>query len=132
MTPGYSGLTRMRAAPTWRYWFSHVHSGLAGQLKGVAHGGEVPYVMGTLQRCACLGTEPQAADEAVARRVGDRWAAFASTGSPQLTPADWPADTRWKPVVLDIGATDRIEPRFMQTRLNTFIGALNLVPRPGQ
>ncbi len=84
--------------------------------------------MGSLQRCGCLGTEPQAVDETVAQRVGERLAAFATTGTPQLGAADWPRDSRWRPLVLDIGAADRAVPRFMQTRLNPFIGALNLVP----
>ena len=93
---------------------------------GVAHGGEVPLVLGTSARCNCLGAPVQAQDLQVEARVGDRWARFARTGQPDGT-VPWPADNRFRGVALDIGGTDQARSGFMAVRLNAFIGALNLL-----
>lgn len=95
---------------------------------GVAHGGEVPLVLGTSARCNCLGAPVQAQDLQVEARVGDRWARFARTGQPDGT-VPWPADNRFRGVVLDIGGADQARSGFMAVRLNAFIGALNLLQR---
>ncbi|CAN5847763.1 carboxylesterase/lipase family protein [soil metagenome] len=109
-------------APTWRYYFSH-HGAGAGA--GVGHGGEVPYVMGTVASCACTGAPPTAADSAVERRIGDRWATFARTGVPEGEVA-WAADGRARSFALEIGEEDVARPAFMITRLNAFITGLKL------
>ena len=59
-------------APTWRYYFSH-----GGTVPtGAGHGAEVPFALGTVEQCQCLGRSPNASDRAVERRVVDRWADF--------------------------------------------------------
>ncbi|MFN6952302.1 MAG: hypothetical protein ACK4NE_06890, partial [Albidovulum sp.] len=40
-----------QSAPTWRYYFSHVQTGLRPPPPGVGHGGEIVYVMGTGESC---------------------------------------------------------------------------------
>ena len=42
-------------APTWRYYFSHVQTGLRPRPPGVGHGSEIAFVMGTGDSCRCLG-----------------------------------------------------------------------------
>ncbi len=114
-------------APTWRYYFAH--SGTTPS--GAGHGAEVPFVLGTVEQCQCLGRSPTPLDLAVARRVGDRWAAFASTGKPTGIPA-WEPDNRSRGWALEIGAEETGRPGFMMARLNAFITGLNVVGRKGQ
>ena len=116
----------LRKAPTWRYYFSHQPSAAVGPRRGVAHGAEVPLVLGTSVRCACLGAPVQPQDLQVQARVGERWARFARTGQPDGAPP-CPADKRFRGAVLNIGDEDEAQVGFMALRLNAFIGALNLV-----
>ena len=96
---------------------------------GAGHGVEVPYVMGTVASCQCLGAPTSAADQTVEQRVGDRWVAFARTGEPDAG-SPWPVDNRGRGVVLEIGATDTTRPGFMNARINTIITGLNLAAKP--
>ena len=59
----------------------------------------------------------------VLAKAGD--SAVAATAS---TPG-WPRDSRWRPVVLEFGEHQTVQPDFMKNRLNSFIGVLNLVGR---
>ena len=111
-------------APTWRYHFSR--AGLSPN--GAGHGAEVPFVHGTLERCECLAGPVTQLDRDVERRMGDRWAAFASTGTPAglLT---WEPDNRIRGWALEIGDVETGRPGFMTARLNAFITGLNIVGR---
>ncbi len=111
-------------APTWRYYFSHRPAGSRADPGGVGHGGEVPYVLGTVRSCACLGPTLDATDDAVERRVGDAWAGFARAGS-----MPWTRDDASRGFVMEIAATDTERPRFMRPRLNAYILAANAVQR---
>ena len=111
-------------APTWRYYFSRAGS----SPNGAGHGAEVPFVHGTVQRCQCLGGPVTQLDQGVERRMGDRWAAFASTGTPAGSPT-WEPDNRSRGWALEIGDEETGRPGFMTARLNAFITALNLVSR---
>lgn len=113
-------------APTWRYYFSHARA-----LTGAGHGAEVPFALGTVEQCQCLGKPPNAADRAVERRVGDRWAAFAKTGKPVGEPV-WEPDNRIRGWVLEIGDDEVGRAGFMLTRLNALITGLNLVGRSSE
>ena len=124
-------------APTWRYYFNHVGpnagadastEATAGVTAGVVHGGEVPFVLGTLDECQCLGRPVTPLDHAVERRTGDRWAAFVRTHKPAGA-VDWPIDDRRRGQVLEIGDEDTARPGFMAPRLNAFIAALNFAGR---
>ena len=111
-------------APTWRYYFSHRPAGQRTPPGGVGHGGEVPYVHGSIRSCDCLGGALDASDDAVAQRVGDLWAGFASNGT-----LPWTRDDRVRGFVSEIADTDIARPRFMRARLNAYILAGNAVQR---
>jgi len=111
-------------APTWRYYFSHGGSATTG----AGHGAEVPFVLGTVEQCQCLSKPPNAVDRAIERRVGDRWASFATTGKPAGELA-WEPDNRVRGWALEIGDEDAARPGFMTARLNAFITTLNLLGR---
>ena len=111
-------------APTWRYYFSRSGS----SPNGAGHGAEVPFVHGTLEKCQCLDGPVTPLDRDVERRMGDRWAAFASTGTPAGLPT-WEPDNRIRGWALEIGDDETGRPGFMTARLNAFITALNIVGR---
>ena len=113
-----------RRAPTWRYYFDARQAAAIG----VVHGGEVPAVFGTADRCDCLNAPPTESERLAWRGLADRWVAFARDGDPAVPdePA-WPADRRWKPVVLEFGEQQVARPGFMARRLDTFVLALKLV-----
>ena len=111
-------------APTWRYYFSRASS----SPNGAGHGAEVPFVHGTIERCQCLGGPVTQLDQDVERRIGDRWAAFASTGTPAGLTV-WEPDNRSRGWALEIGDEETGRPGFKMARLNAFITGLNLVSR---
>lgn len=109
-------------APTWRYYFSHVQTGLRPRPPGVGHGGEIAFVMGTGDSCRCLPAPFSSADRALSREVGDYWLGFARNGAPAAAGAPaWPKDTTRR---AQFSATPTVRPNFMQARLNVLIGAL--------
>ncbi len=115
-------------APVWRYYFSRVPDGLRGKQPGVLHGGEVAPVFGTADLCACTGATPTDGDRAAAQAVAARWVSFARDGQPDVPglPA-WPADAKFKSVLLELGDKQVVRAAFMRHRLNAFIGAGNLL-----
>lgn len=115
-----------RKAQTWRYYFKHAGIGVAG----AGHGVEIPFVMGTAEACGCLGAPATKSDIEVTRRLGDRWLAFARTGTPEGTVA-WPADNRQAGLALEIGDEDVARRGFMSARLNAFIVGLNILGKRG-
>ena len=117
-------------APTWRYFFSRVADNLRPQLEsGVPHGGEIAAVFDLGDGCGCLGAPLTEADRAASRRVADYWVAFARDGMPAAADAPtWPRDGRRHAETLEFGA-EAVVPRtdFRRRRLDTFIGALNVI-----
>ena len=114
-------------APTWRYYYGYVGQGVRGTQPGVPHGAEIPYTMGTAAGCECLGAPVTAQDRAAAQRASQRWFDFAASGTPVPRDADaWPRDGQRDARLLEFGETDAVRADFMQRRLNTFIGVLNL------
>ena len=112
-------------APTWRYYFSHVQTGLRPRPPGVGHGSEIAFVMGTGDSCRCLGMPFSDADRAVSRTVGDYWFAFARNGMPTAPDAPaWPKDATRRAQVMEFTDTPTVQTNFMQARLNVMIGAL--------
>ncbi len=117
-------------APTWRYHYGYLGEGAGAGTPGVAHGAELPYTMGTLDGCACLGAPVTARDRAASQRVTQRWFDFALTGTPVPRDADlWPRDEARAARVLEMAATDEVRVDFMKARLNAFIGVLNVLGR---
>lgn len=70
-------------SPVYLYRFSYVQSALRGRLPGTPHGGEVPFVFGTLG-VGGFGPPipPTAQDQAVSRMAQGYWVNFAKTGNP--------------------------------------------------
>jgi para-nitrobenzyl esterase len=117
-------------APTWRYYDDDVPRNARGLQPGVTHGGEVTAVFGTGDLCGCLAVPLTDEDKLAGQALAARWVAFAKTGKPEVAGAPaWPNDTRWKPVVFEFDDDPEAQPRFMQERLDAFIGALKLVER---
>lgn len=111
-----------RSTPVWRYYFSHVQEGLQGEVPGVGHGGEIPFVMDTRDDCGCLAAPFTAADRRFSRQVGDYWYAFALSGDPGVAAAPaWMQDSVRKAQLLEFG--QQVVPRkdFMNARLNAFM-----------
>ena len=100
---------------------------MRGQRSGVPHGADIPYTMGTAAGCECLGAPATAQDLAAAQRASQLWFDFAASGTPVPRDADaWPRDGQRDARLLEFGETDAVRADFMQRRLNTFIGVLNL------
>ena len=119
-----------RTTPIWRYYFSHVQTGMQPPPAGVGHGGEIVYVMGTGDTCRCLRTPFSEADRAVSRTAGDYWYAFARDGVPTAPGAPaWSRDSSRRAQVLEFAAAPTPRADFMQARLNVMIGALNAIGR---
>ena len=105
-----------------RYYFSRSGS----SRNGAGYGAEVPFVHSTVARCQCLGGPVIQLDRAVERRMGDQWAAFASTGTPAGLPT-WGPDNRTRGWALEIRDVETDRAGFMTVCLNAFITALNIV-----
>ena len=70
-------------SPVYLYRFSYVQTALRDRLPGTPHGGEIPFVFGTLG-VGGFGPPipPTAQDEAVSRMAQGYWVNFAKTGNP--------------------------------------------------
>ena len=112
-------------APTWRYYFTHTG---ANPGTGVGHGGEVPFVLGTVDGCNCLGRLITSLDRTVERRTSNRWAEFVRNREPSGEIL-WLKDNRRSGQVLEIGDLETVRPGFMASRINVFIVALNFAGR---
>ena len=115
-------------APTWRYYYSYVPSGVRSSKPGVAHGADIALTMGTLDVCQCMGAPVTDQDREAARRAVTHWFDFARTGTPVPGNADvWPRDGQRDSMLLEFGETDAVRADFMKTRVNTFIGTLKVL-----
>lgn len=81
-----------RRASVFLYRFGYVRSARRGEVAGVAHGGEVPYVFDTLGGIAAVGLSDT--DRATAAAVADCWVAFAKSGRPDCRLGTWNAYSR--------------------------------------
>lgn len=70
-------------SPVYLYQFSCVQTALRDRLPGTPHGGEIPFVFGTLG-VGGFGPPipPSARDQAVSRMAQGYWVDFAKTGNP--------------------------------------------------
>ena len=85
-------------------------------------------VFGTGDLCACLKVPLTDADRKLWQGISSRWAAFATTGKPDVVAGPtWPSDSLWRPVVMAFGDTVEVKPGFMAQRLNTLILGLKFV-----
>lgn len=118
-------------APTWRYYFSRVATNERTKLPGVPHGGEIAAVFGADDACGCLAAPASDDDRVYSRKVGALWTSFARIAIPESADVPpWPRDGRVAARTMELGDEIVVREDFMKRRLNTFIGALNLIGRP--
>ena len=87
-------------------------------------------MLGTAERCQCVGAPTTEADRQAAQRIGERWLEFARIGTPQAAgQIAWPPDSARRAVAMEFGETTTVQPDFMQARLNAFIAALNVAQK---
>jgi para-nitrobenzyl esterase len=115
-------------APTWRYYYGYVPSGVRSSKPGVAHGADIALTMGTLDLCQCLGAPASDQDREASRRAVTHWFDFAATGTPvPRNAAAWPRDGQRDSTLLEFGEADAVRADFMKARVNAFIGTLKLL-----
>lgn len=85
-------IAHSRRAPVWLYWFDYVAEGRRGEVTGVAHAAEIPYVFDISRETASL-PQVSAADQAYAAGVNACFASLALTGRP----TDAPLCAGWSP-----------------------------------
>jgi para-nitrobenzyl esterase len=109
-----------RYAPTWRYYFSYVPAGLRSQwADGVPHGGEIAFVMNTVNLDQAIAGKLTNADRAMASRVSQYWFEFARTGTPQSANSPvWPTYSLSSDKTLAFGERITVELNFMKARLD--------------
>lgn len=117
-----------RTAPAGQYYFSYVPENLRDTEPGVPHGGEIPFVFGT----GDIEYKDQFtdADRAISKAVGDYWFEFARSGTPTAEgQPDWLQTSRANDQTMEFGETIALQKNFMRTRLDVYIGLLNIVGR---
>ena len=93
----------------WVYYDSYIPAAQRATVHGLAHGGELMYVFGTLpDHDMKMGARTYAAstpaDRANSQEMTDAWAAFAKTGDPSTPTTPWPAYAPTTDTVLEFGA----------------------------
>nr|WP_295107579.1 carboxylesterase family protein [uncultured Caulobacter sp.] len=86
-----AGLAAKGRQPVWTYSFGYVVEAKRKDWRGAPHSGDLGFVFDTLGK---LKDPPSPADQAVARRWADAWAAFAKTGDPGWARYDPATDQR--------------------------------------
>lgn len=94
-----------RKSQAWLYRFGYVRSARRGQVPGVAHAGEIPYVFDLLGRSGGGAplSEMSAADLRMAADMADCWVAFAKAGKPECGLGEWDPYSRVQDNTMDIG-----------------------------
>lgn len=115
-------------APAWRYYFNYLPERQRALEPGVSHGGEIAFVLGTLDRTPAYQDIRTATDDRMARRVGSYWLAFARTGRPDPVgePA-WAPSTRRQSVTMEFADEPSPSARFHERRLNILIGVIGIL-----
>jgi carboxylesterase type B len=114
--------------PAWRYYFSYLPEQQQNIERGVPHGGEIAFVLGTLDRTPAYRDIHTPADDIMAERMTEYWLAFARTGRP-----DPGGEPTWLPSTARQSRTmefsDRVElrNRFHDRRLNILIGVIRIL-----
>ncbi|HLZ75524.1 carboxylesterase/lipase family protein [Phenylobacterium sp.] len=93
----------------WVYYDSYIPASQRATIHGLAHGGELMYVFGSLpdtERTIGTRTVPAATadDRKLSSSMTDAWAAFAKKSDPSTPAATWPAYTPATDVAEEFGA----------------------------
>lgn len=115
-------------APSWRYYFSYLPEAQRFLEPGVPHGGEIVFVFDTLSNSPESQKIATPADDEMAKKVSAYWFEFARTGKPAVTgEPEWLQADSKNDQTLEFGDTITMQSNLMRTRLNVFIGILNIV-----
>jgi para-nitrobenzyl esterase len=115
-------------APAWRYHFSYLPEALQGVEPGVPHGGEIAFVLGTLDETPAYRDIHTPADDRMAERMNAYWLAFARTGRPEPAgePA-WLSSTRRQSRTMEFSDQPELRNRFHDRRLTMLIGVIRIL-----
>ena len=117
-----------RRAPAWRYYFSYLPEQQQGTEPGVPHGGEIAFVLGTLDRTPAYRDIHTPADDRVAERMTAYWLAFARTGRPAPTgEPEWLPSTARQSRTMEFSGEPTPRSRFHDRRLNILIGVIRIL-----
>jgi para-nitrobenzyl esterase len=117
-----------RRADVWRYYFGYLPEAQSQTERGVPHGGEIVFVMNTLDRAPAYRDSRTRADEQMARRVSAYWLAFARTGrpGPEGQPV-WEASSRSRSMTLELAESPQLRRNFHERRLNILITVIKML-----
>ena len=109
----------------WLYHFDYVPSALRMIRPGTVHGGEIPFVFGTLDKLPIVKWWISDGDEEMINNVMAYWVSFAKNGDPNPTSGDY---ARWPAFNVDDKSTMvftkngiKAQKAFMEDRLQFFI-----------
>lgn len=112
---GAAGLARLaqgNGRQAYLFRFDYLRAPDRGRIAGAPHGGDVPYVFGTLR-------DPTAEDQRMIDLIQDYWTNFARTGNPNgQGHADWPAYAPATPAAMVFGTQTAVDPRFRAAQLD--------------
>ena len=113
-----------RRAPVWRYYWDYVAENNRGKHpKGADHGGEIPYVLGTLDVTTATKDIATDRDRKIARYGSEYWFQFARTGRPMgKDNPNWPGHTVARDWTLVVADETKAKRSFMRARLNVLLG----------
>lgn len=118
-----------KLAPTWCCYFDYTAVKYRSEFPhGVPHGSEIIYALDTGEIYEPTRRIFTKEDRAYARLVSDYWFEFARTGKPSARggPA-WLSHGEKQDRTMRFGPSITLEPNFMKTRLNTFIGGIRIL-----
>lgn len=117
-----------RRAPAWRYFFSYLPEQQQGTEPGVPHGGEIAFVLGTLDRTPAYQDIRTPADDHMSERMSAYWLTFARTSRPE--PAGeppWLPSTASQSRTMEFSGHPELRNRFHDRRLNILIGVIRIL-----
>jgi len=131
MTARWTADRHSYLAPTWRYYFGYTALRERSRIpNGVPHGGDVAFFLNTGDLFPATRGIWKEEDRAYAKRVSDYFVAFARSGQPAPAGApEWPNHDASQDRTMVFADTIAVQENFMTTRLNFFIGVLQLVGR---
>jgi para-nitrobenzyl esterase len=117
-----------RRAPAWRYYFNYLPEQQQGTEPGAPHGGEIAFVLGTLDRTPAYRDIRTPADDRVAERMTAYWLAFARTGRPAPTgEPDWRRSTARRSRTMEFSDDAVLRTRFRDRQLNILIRVIRIL-----
>jgi para-nitrobenzyl esterase len=105
-------------APSYLYLFAYVRTANRGNVRGAAHGDEIPFVFDHWEKALPQVTLSDE-DRAATRVVHSCWVTFAKTGTPQCEGAPaWPRYTAARGELMELGASPRVRSHFRARQLD--------------